>query len=365
MRNFHEKPEGSRLPAPVRFALTALLLVAAPARAEAPAEWVGHYYLSGIMEVGSELILRADGRYDWFMSYGAVDQTSAGKWTREGKEIVLVATPPVTDGALVRADPQAPWSSRAEQLAQDDAHEAAIQTVEAACPFIAGGPPASAMSPAPLMTDATEADKSAHSEALAKEASARKAYEAAAAAAKPETMDIVIAARQTWEDALYEVRATADIAKLAMPDLAPPVLPATCRVPERPDADKIPQERWIGGHAVVVGDPSRGIRFSDFAITFRYADGKTITRTTTPGGWAWVPKRLEQAVTLATLDWPKQPSVAQLPQENLAITIPDNMIQPLAIALDRLIEPPFLTMRLTIQGKALTGFGGRGRYERP
>ncbi|KAG1240082.1 hypothetical protein G6F68_018009 [Rhizopus microsporus] len=33
----------------------------------------GHYYLRGLREVGSELLLSADGSFDYLLSYGAVD----------------------------------------------------------------------------------------------------------------------------------------------------------------------------------------------------------------------------------------------------------------------------------------------------
>ncbi|GAB3378914.1 hypothetical protein [Lysobacter fragariae] len=51
---------------------------------------VGHYYLEGIMETGSELLLREDGRFQWYFSYGALDLISEGKWSREKDNVVLV-----------------------------------------------------------------------------------------------------------------------------------------------------------------------------------------------------------------------------------------------------------------------------------
>jgi len=49
----------------------------------------GAYHLSGVREVGSELRLRADGRYSLATSYGAVDQFVTGRWRVEGKEVVF------------------------------------------------------------------------------------------------------------------------------------------------------------------------------------------------------------------------------------------------------------------------------------
>ncbi|RYY17184.1 MAG: hypothetical protein EON55_02745 [Alphaproteobacteria bacterium] len=51
----------------------------------------GHYYLSGVMETGSELLLRPDGSFAWFMSYGAVDQEAQGRWRVDGDAVLLDA----------------------------------------------------------------------------------------------------------------------------------------------------------------------------------------------------------------------------------------------------------------------------------
>jgi hypothetical protein len=51
----------------------------------------GHYYLSGVMETGSELLLRPDGSFVWFMSYGAADQEAEGKWRVDGDAVLLDA----------------------------------------------------------------------------------------------------------------------------------------------------------------------------------------------------------------------------------------------------------------------------------
>ena len=60
----------------------------APAVADT-ASLAGHYYLEGIMETGSELLLRDDGRFQWYFTYGALDLAAEGRWQREGADIVL------------------------------------------------------------------------------------------------------------------------------------------------------------------------------------------------------------------------------------------------------------------------------------
>jgi len=50
----------------------------------------GHYYLQGVMETGSELMLGEDGQFQWYFSYGALDLLAKGRWHREGDRVVLV-----------------------------------------------------------------------------------------------------------------------------------------------------------------------------------------------------------------------------------------------------------------------------------
>ena len=42
------------------------------------ADMTGPYYLRGIMEVGSELLLRPDGTFEFMLSYGAADYWGRG-----------------------------------------------------------------------------------------------------------------------------------------------------------------------------------------------------------------------------------------------------------------------------------------------
>jgi len=75
-----------------RLALLAALLLAAtsPAAAAAP-DHSGHYYLQGVMETGSELLLRNDGRFQWYLVYGALDLFAEGNWTATGDAVLLTA----------------------------------------------------------------------------------------------------------------------------------------------------------------------------------------------------------------------------------------------------------------------------------
>lgn len=83
----------------VAFAL--MMSVTAPVQAgktrksEAPVEAVqqkfaGHYFLEGIMETGSELLLDANGRFQWYFTYGALDLAADGNWRYENGNVVLL-----------------------------------------------------------------------------------------------------------------------------------------------------------------------------------------------------------------------------------------------------------------------------------
>ncbi|WP_101731610.1 hypothetical protein [Janthinobacterium sp. BJB426] len=51
----------------------------------------GHYYLQGVMEVGSELLLKKDGKFEWMLSYGNTDEQASGEWRVAGDLVTLVA----------------------------------------------------------------------------------------------------------------------------------------------------------------------------------------------------------------------------------------------------------------------------------
>jgi len=50
----------------------------------------GSYHLEGVMETGSDLLLRADGTFEWAFTYGALDLLAKGRWQREGDGIALL-----------------------------------------------------------------------------------------------------------------------------------------------------------------------------------------------------------------------------------------------------------------------------------
>jgi hypothetical protein len=52
-------------------------------------EVAGHYVLHGMREVGSELLLKPDGQFEFMLAYGAADYWAKGTWRREKEGVVL------------------------------------------------------------------------------------------------------------------------------------------------------------------------------------------------------------------------------------------------------------------------------------
>ncbi|WAX94966.1 hypothetical protein N7E70_025485 [Aminobacter sp. NyZ550] len=75
-------------------ALCALSLAAGLATAAAcsPGDprLAGHYYLNGVMEVGSELLLRPNGSFEFMLAYGANDQYGKGCWVKRGATVEVI-----------------------------------------------------------------------------------------------------------------------------------------------------------------------------------------------------------------------------------------------------------------------------------
>ena len=69
------------------------LLAAAPVDARDTVRSLAGTYDGGQTEVAASLRLGEDGRFDYFMSYGAVDETASGTWTVNDGRVVLTSDP--------------------------------------------------------------------------------------------------------------------------------------------------------------------------------------------------------------------------------------------------------------------------------
>lgn len=87
----------------MRTILLSLSLITGAAQAADPG-LTGHYSLQGAMEMGSQLKLGADGKFEWALSYGNQDFASMGKWEVKNKRVVLTATQEALDFRLFKDD---------------------------------------------------------------------------------------------------------------------------------------------------------------------------------------------------------------------------------------------------------------------
>jgi hypothetical protein len=71
-----------------------------------PKEVAGDYALQGVRETASGLKLLPNGRFDFAMSYGAVDREAHGKWTVTNGKVQLVSDPtPAAGFSFIAAQP--------------------------------------------------------------------------------------------------------------------------------------------------------------------------------------------------------------------------------------------------------------------
>jgi hypothetical protein len=342
-----------------------------------PATLAGHYYLSGVRETGSELRLWPDGSYEYFMSYGAVDQFSRGTWQKVGDAVVLTHTKTPSGGPLFKLDSLEPWDVDAEAYIQNARHEGRIKAVEATCPFLAEPdisdatvpPPAFAVTMPPVSDgEAPKIDYAlVYGRAKVTEAQSRRAYERAAQAAMAPgnnnvtRHDTARGMRYDWQsalDALQSARNRAD-SNEALPK--PPVLPAKCQLPQAVETRDLAQKEWVRGFGVIVGDPEVGLKFSNVSVRFHFADGQVTDLKTQRRGFAWVEKRLGIPVTAISLSY--QRAIGPQPSfERFAIANGADGVQRVIIDSRQLVDPPFDEMRLRIEDDGLSGPRDRGRY---
>ena len=73
--------------------LAMLCLLAIGAAASQAADLPGHYYLQHFREVGSELLLKPDGSFEFMLAYGAADYWAKGTWRAQNRSVILNSTP--------------------------------------------------------------------------------------------------------------------------------------------------------------------------------------------------------------------------------------------------------------------------------
>ena len=95
MRSIASRSAAIAYPGVFAMMATALLLAAASSTVAAPASrqsLVGTYD-GHQMEIAAGLELKADGRFRYGLSYGALDEEAAGKWAMSGDQVLLTSDP--------------------------------------------------------------------------------------------------------------------------------------------------------------------------------------------------------------------------------------------------------------------------------
>ena len=76
----------------MRTLLLAAALLATPATAQ-ESPWVGEYGLAEGPDVGGGLLVRSDGRFQYMLAAGALDEHAEGRWEMRGERICLITDP--------------------------------------------------------------------------------------------------------------------------------------------------------------------------------------------------------------------------------------------------------------------------------
>ena len=84
-------------------------------------DMAGNYVLRGVMEVGSELLLKPDGKFEFMLAYGAADYWAKGTWSRDGAAVVLHSVgKEEAPFRLLRSEAGKPGQIRVVVLGQND-----------------------------------------------------------------------------------------------------------------------------------------------------------------------------------------------------------------------------------------------------
>ncbi len=325
----------------------------------------GHYYLSGVMETGSELLLKADGRFDWYISYGAVDQVARGRWGRTDQTVTLTADLPSTDAPLFRTDGSRPWDLEIERALRDHARMREETAIAERCPWGAAAATTPSLALAEDRAPASAAERQQAMQAraaaeAARDAANRAIAKAVAPAAGEADRDAAQEAMTAWHNAQYDMDQAYRVASLPVPEIAPPTAPE-CELPPAATHGPIAAAEWQRGVGVLVGDPARETGLSRIAVTFVFSDGHRAETRTSRGGWGFAPLRKGAAVEQLVLTLPP-------PHDRSAtLSIPPlaEGVQTVAVDTQQLVVPPFAIMRLEVRGRDLIPETmGRGRYSR-
>lgn len=349
------------------FVLIVLQLSVLNLQAADQPSFVGRYYLQGVREVGSELVLRADGTYAWMLAYGNQDHSSEGRWMRQGNTIVLSAAVPSATGPLIWFDTKQkmiPWSFEAEQALQKQRYLLQREQVLKDCPFMDTADYASA----PKMIGEPEPTKQEREQRAAKALLelqvATKSLEKAAAEAVQQKTE---AAMQKAVEAMDRFQAAWLSLKEANWDAGRPApkrpvlqLPKICQMPNEPDVQQNQPAFWLRqGIGVTVRDHNSGSPVYRLPIRFVLTDGtKRAAVSSGAVSVVWLAAQ-EKAVALEVQMSSDRPEAVVLPLD----AVSGSLCQ-VVVDTSRLVTPFFRELRLEIEANTLVWPATGGRYQR-
>jgi len=328
-----------------------------PPSASLAQDLAGHYYLGGVTEVGSELLLKSDGTFQWMLTYGAIDQSASGHWHRSGDTIVLDADQPKATGKLYSFDIALPWDAAAEEALRASQVRVAEDEIERRCSFLYPSYPS---------------DMPTHSVdyKLPKAGLERQAHEsldrlATLTTAVEQTANAAVAACHTVNDrraALLRAVDAYQAANLPMPKLTPPATPAACAFPTvTAPVDRADPSSWRPGLAVNIRTKDSAERLNGIPVTFVFADGEQIKRSTDEHGYATIARDDTASLRAIAIERPE----ANLPSEEIALNPSRDRVFNIQLDRTAIIDvPPFDHLVLQVEGSNLVSEKIGGSYSR-
>ncbi len=369
-------------------ALMALMFGISSASAQSN-DLAGHYYLSGVREVGSELLLKQDGSFKWALSYGAMDQQSQGTWKVQGGKVVLTSKALKPLRPFLSLKGVEPWSDDAAYELKRIHDRSNDEKLNAFCPFIqgqiaqAGGKPnqqAQAADAAPSLVyenqDSAAIEKAAKS-AVARLPGATSAFHVLRIKTKAE-IDAFQKERQDSEswakasNALMKNLVSYRSAEDALRKMIVQALDIDEKYRNLFDSDDLHQPIWQYARfacsksvqatvkepdnayvAIYVNDPERGLRISsNTKARVKFKDGSVHNVSRFDSGYAMVILRPGQSITGISIDSNKS-NVDQIQTYDFDVKVDRQSIIRVLMDVTELIPIAFETLALPIKGDGL------------
>lgn len=338
-----------------------LVMSIAPVAAQPSADQLpGRYYLSGVMETGSELLLRRDGSFEWAATYGAVDAAATGRWSFDGRTIRLKAQRPHSAGTAYRLAEKGVWSERATHALELRREREAMAERAARCPL-----PSLAEEVVPDLSLAAYGDKQPSPTEIAQvEAEARRARDTAQVAldrlrrtAAWQSNEALIseseAAIQAFQTRLSVAQGLHAASGTHGPEVAPLKLPAECQLP---DPERL--ARTFRGVAIQLFDRERYLRGDGIRIEARY-DKRAPLSDVVERGYVFFPVGDDERIVALTLS---APGMQAGEGTTLPVRLPARAVQIIDADLGGTVTPPFQEIVLPVG--ADRSLGARALFSR-